>query len=211
MAKVEILGMPLSNYVWTTRIACVEKGVDYELKPVAPHTPDINAIHPLGKMPAMRHGDVTLAESKAILTYIDKAFPGPSLAPADAAGAAQVEQWVSIINTGTDPAIMRSYVLAYLFPGTPDKKPDRARIDAAQPNIEKHMDLLDKAVAPTGYLVGNTFTIADMTLVPILAAANRFPESSSALAKRPNLKKYFDTHIARPSVKSTAPPPPPAA
>lgn len=209
MAKVEILGMALSNYVWSTRIACVEKGVDYELKAVGPHSPEINAIHPLGKMPAMRHGDVELCESKAILSYIDKAFAGPALAPPDAAGAAQVEQWSSIINTATDPAIIRAYVLAYIFPGTPDKKPDRTRIDAAQPNIEKQMDMLDKAVAKTGYLAGNSFTIADMLLMPILAAASRFPESSAALAKHPNLQKYFQTHIARDSVKSTAPPPPP--
>ena len=208
MAKVEILGMALSNYVWSARIGCAEKSVDYELVNARPHSPEINAIHPLGKMPAMRHGDVEVCESKAILSYIDKAFPGPALAPADAVGAAKVEQWASLINTATDPAIMRSYVLAYLFPGTADGKPDRTRVEAALPNIEKQMDLLDKAVAPTGHLVGNSFTIADMLLVPILAAASRFPESGAALAKRPNLQKYLQTHIARDSVKSSAPPPP---
>ncbi len=209
MAKVEILGMALSNYVWSTRIGCAEKGVPHELVNARPHSPEINAIHPLGKMPAMKHGDVTLCESKAILSYIDKAFPGPALAPSDAAGAAKVEQWSSLINTAVDPAIMRSYALAYIFPGTPDGKPDRARVDAAVPNVEKQLDILETAVAPTGFLVGNSFTIADMLLVPILAVASRLPESSAALAKRPALQKYLQTHIARDSVKNTAPPPPP--
>jgi glutathione S-transferase len=42
-----------------------------------PHTPEIDAVHPLGKIPALRHGDVTLAESRAICFYIDHAFGGP--------------------------------------------------------------------------------------------------------------------------------------
>ena len=42
------------------------------------HTPEIDAIHPFGKMPVLRHGDFTLCESKAIATYLDRAFDGPS-------------------------------------------------------------------------------------------------------------------------------------
>ena len=209
MARVEVLGMSLSNYVWSVRIGCAEKGIECELVNARPHSPEISAIHPLGKMPVMKHGDVTLCESRAILGYIDKAFSGPALSPSDPLGAAQVEQWASIVNTAVDPVIMRSYALAYIFPGTADGKPDRARIDAAIPNVEKQMDMLEAAVKPTGYLAGNSFTIADMLLVPILAAASRFPESSAALAKRPHLQKYVETHLARDSVKSTAPPPRP--
>jgi glutathione S-transferase len=47
-------------------MACEEKGVPYDLVPVPPHSPEVEAIHPLGKIPAMRHGDITLCESKAI-------------------------------------------------------------------------------------------------------------------------------------------------
>ena len=62
MPALEILGLPQSNYVWAVRMVCAEKGVPYELKAERPHTPAIDAIHPFGKMPAMRHGDVTLCE-----------------------------------------------------------------------------------------------------------------------------------------------------
>jgi glutathione S-transferase len=44
-----------------------------------PHTPEVVAIHPFGKIPVMRHGDVTLAESRAICGYVDRAFDGPAL------------------------------------------------------------------------------------------------------------------------------------
>ena len=53
MAELEIIGLPLSNYVWTCRIAAAEKGVPYKLTPARPHSPEIDCIHPFGKMPAM--------------------------------------------------------------------------------------------------------------------------------------------------------------
>src|SRR6185312_11665841 len=66
MPELQIIGAPQSNYVWVSRLACHEKGVTYTLVPVMPHTPEVDAVHPLGKIPALRHGNVTLAESRAI-------------------------------------------------------------------------------------------------------------------------------------------------
>ena len=65
MADLEIIGIPLSNYVRSIRMLCEEKGVPYTLKPVPPHSPDVIAIHPAGQIPCLRHGDVALFESKA--------------------------------------------------------------------------------------------------------------------------------------------------
>ena len=64
MSELQIIGVPQSNYVWVTRIACHEKGVSYRLLPVFPHTAEVDAVHPLGKIPALRHGDVTLSADR---------------------------------------------------------------------------------------------------------------------------------------------------
>lgn len=205
MAQVQIIGVPQSNFVWATRIGCVEKGVEHEVVSARPHSPESDAIHPLGKIPSMRHGDFTLFESKAILSYLDAAFDGPALAPRDPAGAALVEQWASFVITATDPAIVRAYVVPIIFPS--GGKVDQARIEAALPGLRKQMDILDKAVAVTGFLVGQSFTIADMLLMPILATASRFPEASAELSQRENLRRYLQTHSERDSVRKTAPPP----
>ena len=77
MSTLEIIGAAPSNYVWVCRIACVEKGVACELKEARPHTPDVDAIHPMGRIPVMRHGDVSLFESRAICAYSDRVFPAP--------------------------------------------------------------------------------------------------------------------------------------
>jgi glutathione S-transferase len=117
----------------------------------------------------------------------------------------QVEQWVSIINTHIDPTWIRQYVGAgYIFPGTPDKSPNRIAIEAALPKMQQQFPVMDKAVK-SGYLVGNSFTLADMDFMPILYYMTKFPESGELLAAHPNLKAYFERHVARKSVQESIP------
>jgi len=209
MAKLEIIGMPQSTFVRAVRMVCEEKGVPYELTMARPHSPEINAVHPLGRIPGMRHGDLALYESKAIATYIDGTFDGPKVIPENPTKAAHVEQWVSLINTGFDPVMMRQYLLSYLFPKGADGKPDRAVIDAAIPVMEKQFGIIDQAVAKTGHLVGDSFTFADIDLMPILFYMHRPSESAEMLKSHKNLATYYAKHSERPSFKNTVPPPPP--
>jgi glutathione S-transferase len=206
MAELELIGGALSNFVWTCRMALAEKGVPYKLTGVMPHTPEVVAIHPFGKIPVMRHGNVALAESRAICGYIDRAFDGPALISADAVKAAETEQWVSIVNTTIDPLWMRQYLAAYIFPGTPDGAPNRPVIEAALPKMEKQFPMMDRAVA-SGYLAGETFTLADMYFTPILYYMRRGPESAAMLDASANLKSYLARNLARPCMQATMPPP----
>ena len=81
---------------------------------------------------------------RAICRYIDDAFEGPRLVPAEPAAAAQVEQWVSIVNTHVDPIWLRQYAGAYMFPGTPDGSPNRPVIDAALAKMEQQFAVMDR-------------------------------------------------------------------
>ena len=205
MPELELIGAAPSNYVWTCRIALAEKGVPYRHNEARPHTPEVDAIHPFGKIPVMRHGAVTLCESRAICGYIDNAFDGPKLAPADCAKAAQVEQWVSIVNTHIDPLWVRQYLRAHFFPKTPDGSPERDTIEAALPKMEQQFATMERAVAKTGHLVGDTFTVADMNFIPILFYMGKKPESSALLQRMPGLQGYVERHMARKSVQESAP------
>jgi glutathione S-transferase len=209
MATVEILGFAPSSYTRVARMACEEKGVAYELKQMPPHSPEVLAIHPFGKIPALRHGDFELCESKAIADYIDRSFDGPPLFPSDPRDRARAEQWVSIVNTMVDPLMIRTYLFGYFFPKTDDGKPNRAAIDGALPALREQIAILDKAVAPTGHLAGDRFSFADINLMVILAYVKMFPEGAEALAGAKSLAAYYERHAQRPSFKNTLPPPPP--
>jgi len=206
MPELEIIGGPQSNFVWVTRIVCAEKGIPHKSVAVMPHTSEVDAIHPLGKIPAMRHGDVTLCESRAICLYIDRTFDGPSLIPSDTRQAAASEQWVSLICTGIDPGSWRPYAGGYFFPQTADGSPNRALIDPAIPKLEQHIALLDRAVAG-GHLAAGRFTLADAYAIPILYYLRMLPESGAMLARTKSLGGYLAKHLERPSVRDTIPPP----
>ena len=128
MATLEIIGAPQSNFVRTARMACMEKGVPYTLTSARPHSPDVDAIHPFGKIPVMRHGDFSLCETKAICSYIDLAFDGPPLIPRDPTGAARTEQWISLVNTGFD-LVVRTPVSRGVFLLRPSRRRSRSHED----------------------------------------------------------------------------------
>ena len=209
MATLEIIGAPQSNFVRTTRIACMEKGVPYTLTPARPHTPEVDAIHPFGKIPAMRHGDVALYESRAICSYVDMAFDGPPLVPRDPAGAARAEQWISLHNTSFDPVMVRQYLLGYFFSGLPDGAPDRAKIEAALPTMRTMFAMLDRELGTRPYLAGDAWTLADAFLLPTMHYMRLMPESGEMVKDSPNVAAWFDRVVSRPSGKETEPPPMP--
>ena len=210
MPNVEIIGFAPSTYVRVVRMACEEKAIPYDLTPAPPHSPDVAAIHPFGKIPVMRHGDFELCESKAIATYLDLSFPGPKLIPSEPRQAALTEQWVSLVNTRIDTTLVRTYLFHYLFPKTADGKPDRTAIDAVVPAMQEEIGLLDRAVSKGGYLAGDTLTFADLNVMPILYYLKNFPEAGQAIAGGKSLPAYYDRMAERPSFKNTVPPPPPA-
>ncbi len=182
-----------------------EKGVPYKLTSVMPHTPEVDAIHPFGKIPAMRHGDVTLARIAGDLRLhrprIRRAAPrSPPIRQGRAGRAVGVDrQHARSIRSGS-----ANMWRAYIFPGTPD----RARTArASTPRCRRwnsNFPVMDEAVK-SGYLVGNSFTLADMNFMPILFYMTKFPESGELLARHHNLKAYFERHVARKSVQRHTP------
>ena len=206
MSDLEIIGVPFSNYVRSVRMLCEEKGVAYQLTPSRPHTPEVNAISPAGQIPVMRHGSVALFESKAIASYIDKAFPGPKFIPDDAVAGAKVEQWVAYGNIKVDRWIMRELVVPSVF-FDKAKGPDTAKINASLPEIDKCAKVLDDALAKSPYLAGDSITYADMNVIPMLATAMLYPPGKEVLGKYKHLMAYVGRVTERASYKSTAPPP----
>jgi glutathione S-transferase len=209
MPNPEIIGSLRSTYTRVVCMVCEEKGIEYVLTQTQLGAPEIRAIHPFGKMPVLRHGDFEVCESKAIATYLDRSFPGLQLIPSDPRLAALTEQWVSLVNTMMDATLIRTYLLAYALPKTADGKPDRRTIDAVTPAVREQIAILNKAVARTGYLVGDQFTFADINLLPILYHVRQLPEAAEALAGATDLSGYYDRHAVRPSFARTIPPPGP--
>jgi glutathione S-transferase len=206
LAEIEIFGVPQSNFTRAVRIVCEEKLITYKHHAVAPHSLEVAAIHPLGKIPILRHGEVTLAESWPIVSYLDRLFPeNPMIHVGTPALSAQVEQWLSIVLTAIDPVFVRQYAFAYLFPQTSDRSVDRAAVDATLPKMTQLIGMLDARVSDLQFLAAGRFTFADALLLCTLAPIRLFPEGATALSSAHYLTRYFEQHSARPSFLKTDP------
>lgn len=200
---LEIIGFSRSNFVRSVRMVAEEKGVPYDLVPELPHSDAVKALNPTGKIPAMRHDGFELTESLAIAEYLDAAFDGSKLIPADLRAAANVRRWMAFAATEADQLLMRNYVVEYAFNKDKDGNVVRTKIDPALKRFPKMFRTLDAAVAG-GYFGGTEFSMADCFIAPILNAVNLFPEGKEALAGSPALAAYFAKMQARPSFAATA-------
>lgn len=205
-APVELFGTPFSNFVRGVRIAIAEKGLPYAFHPVRPHSPEAFAVHPLGLVPGLRHGEVAIGESQAVIAYLDGLWPETPMGPSGpAAETAEIAQWISIVATAVDRILVRRYVVPYAFPKGPGGTPDRAAIDAVLPELRTMFTMLDARLDGRDYLAANRFTFADALLLASLNPALRQPEAAEIAAETPALARYFALHSHRPSFLETAP------
>ncbi len=204
-ANVALLGDPRSTYTRTARMGLAEKGVRYALEVAGPTAPEVAAVHPFARIPAFRDGDLQLFETSAILRYVNEAFPGPSLLPGNIRDRARCEQWVSAINAYCYDAMVRRYVLQYVFPKGADGKPDRGVIDAALPQIARQLAIFDAAYGDKNLLAGANLSLADLFLAPILAYLSAMPEGKDLMKAAPNVARAQAVMRERASFRDTEP------
>lgn len=201
---IEIFGSPQSNFVRAVRMVASEKGLAYVHHPVRPHSADALAVHPLGLVPGLRHGEIRLGESQAIVAYLDRLKSDPPMGPAGSpAEAAEIAQWISIVATSVDRIVVRRYVVPYVLPETADGLPDRAAIEAVLPELRYVLSVLNARLKCRDFLASNRFTFADVLLLTTLSPARRFTEFAALIAEAAELLRYFDLHAKRLSFVET--------
>lgn len=197
MANLILFGVPASSYVRTARMVCIEKNVPHTLEPVDFGGPQHEKVHPWRRVPAMHHGDVHLYETSAIIRYVDEIGTGPSLVPATPAARGRMEQVISAVNSYVYDSLIKKYALVYI--NAKDAPPDRAKLDAALPALKRDLAVLDAAHAGQPYAAGDTLSLADLLLAPIVQTVGMFPEGRAALDGAPNLVRVYDKVRARDS------------
>ena len=115
--------------------------------------PDYLSINPMGKVPAIRHGDAVVTECAAICAYLADAFPGAGLAPPPEERGAYY-RWMFFAAGPLEAAVTnRSLGL---------EVPDEKRGMVGYGSFETVMDTLQQAVAAGPYIAGERFTAADV-------------------------------------------------
>lgn len=202
---VTLYGFPQSTFVRTARMALAEKGVDYALQPIRPGTPEARELHPFGRVPVLRHGDILLYETAAIARYVDEAFPGPALQPAEPLARAQMEKWISIVCSYMDPVTTRRIVLERLLAPRLGRKPNEAAIRDALPHADRQLSVLEADLADRPFLAGEAISLADLFVYPVVFYVAYLPEARSLLGGREAIGRWRSRIEERPSCKATVP------
>jgi glutathione S-transferase len=201
---VKLYGVAGSPNVRGAMLGLAEKGVNYELVEVLPpfKAPDHLARNPFGRVPAFEHDGFILYETQAILRYVDRAFPGPALQPAIAQEAARMDQILGVIDCYLfetwSGVIGFERLIATSFFGRPC---DLERVDAAMPMARVCAEALE-ALISAPYLTGETFSLADIRLMPHFDWLRQTPEGEAILAGKSRLVEWFQLVSERPSAKT---------
>lgn len=161
---------PFSTFARRATIALIEKkipyeGVEIDMAKREHKAPEYLALNPYGRVPTLVEDDLTLYESTAILNYLEATHPTPPLVPSDAKNRARVDMHMKLCDlqlarqTGT-----------IIFPKRflPEERWDRAAMDQAKGEIEKHLGILETELAGKDYLVADTYTLAEVCYTPFV-------------------------------------------
>jgi glutathione S-transferase len=188
-----------------------ELGVPYEIRfyrrdaktMLAP--PELLAVHPLGKSPVISDGDLTLAESGAIVEYLAGRYGEGRLLPAAGTpGRLRYTYWMHFAEGSAMPPLLLKLVFDRMEKGPmpffarPVAKAiaGRARSSFIEPQIRRHLDFMEGELAKSEWFAGAQFSAADIQMsFPLEAAAAR----GGLNASRPKLMAFLQRIHARPA------------
>jgi len=174
-----------------------EMGLDYEYFPVHPRSgetlkPEFLKINPRHKVPVLRHGDMIIVESAAIIQYLSEAFDPPAdmYVPRDAAGRARLNEWCYFIMSELDATslylIRRHLGLKHIYGEAP-----RAVEEARKYFSEQLGAVVDRVAATGPFLLADGFSVADILMITCLdwATDEKIDLPASATAYRDRLRQ----------------------
>lgn len=208
MATITIHGWAPSTYTRTARMYCLEKGIDHALEPIEMGSDAHRALHPFAKIPIMDHGDFRLYETPAIGRYVDEAFDGPPLQPADPGARAVMTQWISVLEDYLYDAMIRGVVAPRVVYPMRGLEPDEKLIAASMPKVVDQLAVLDKGLTGLAYFAGDAPSLADWLVEPVITYLRNTPDAGAAVNGSKNVAAWHDRMMARPSFAATMPPPP---
>ena len=178
-----------------------ELGVPYEhiktdFRGGGTRTPDYLKINPNGHVPALQDGDLTLFESMAINLYLAMKY-NQGLWPAAVEDQARAIQWSIWGMTEVEPHLLAALLNRAVFPE--DKRDEAKAAKGVETLAAGPFRILNDALAGKTYLVGDKFSVADVSLSALLSWTKGARADMSAF---PNISAWLAAQLARPAYKA---------
>lgn len=197
-----LYGSSLSPFVRKVLAFAAEKGIELEVLAVGPGdpNPDFRAASPFGKMPGFADGDYRLADSSAIIHYLEAKHPEPVLIPADPKLRGRTiwfDEFSDTILAACGAKMFFNRVVAPRFLKRPGN--EEAAASAERDELPPILDYLETVVPDgDGYLVGDSLTLADIAVASPFANLGHL-DCQLDPARHGRTRAYVERILARPS------------
>jgi glutathione S-transferase len=172
-----------------------ELQIDYELVRVeyddgSMRTPEFLEVSPLGKIPALRDGELTVSDTPAIAIYLADKFKTVDMAPGiHDPRRGEYLRWLIFQSTAIDPAMLQAGL-----------KFETKRQQAGWGDVDTVVDALETRLEKADpFLFGDWFTAADLLVGGALGWATSF----GLFEMRPNMARYVEATTSRPAFMRT--------
>lgn len=195
--------VPLSPFCRKVRLVLAEKKIEVELvdERYWENPPDLKRRNPAGKVPVLRYRGNMLAESQAIVEFLDETVPDPSLMPRSPQERHEVRRlcaWFDDkFNTeATKPILHERVWRKVLRQGYPDSRAVKDGLRA----IREHMDYLSTLLDARRWLAGNSLSLADFTAAAHFSCLDYISDVDWDQSE--TLKNWYATIKSRPAFRS---------
>ena len=199
---MKLYGGSRSPFFRKVRVVLEEKGIPYEIEGLVPipKTPELLALHPMGKIPILRDGDVVVPDSSVICAYLERAHPAPALYPQDAAELAAALFLEEYSDTRMSEVIGGINFETFVKPQILKQEGDPARIAELRARLPELFDYLESRLPADREWLLPRFGIADIAVGAQLQGlvfngaeidATRWPRTATyrrAIEARPSFK-----------------------
>ena len=199
-----LYGSSISPFVRKVLAFAGEKGIEMDVRPVGvgDPSPAFRAASPLGKMPALDDDGYFLADSSAIVHYLEAKHPMPVLIPADPKARGRVIWFDEYGDTVIMACAAKMFFNRVVAPRFLKRAGDLEMAAAAERDeLPKVLGYLESVVPAEGYLVGESLTLADLAIASPLANL-AYMDMEIDASRYPRTKAFAERTLVRPSFAS---------
>ena len=202
---MQVFGSMISPFVRKVCVVIEEKGLPYEVIAMRPHADDpaFRAASPLGKIPAMIDGDCSLADSSAIVAYIDAKHPHPPMMPQAPEARGQTVWYDEFADTVVAPPCIQVLFNRFLAPKVRQQAGDEAKAAQNAAELPRALDYLEGVAPESGWLVKADFTVADIAVASVLRSLDYVGFGPDA-SVRPRTAAWYARVAERPAWQRVA-------
>jgi glutathione S-transferase len=194
---LKIFGNPFSTCTRKVLMTAAETGTPHELvvidfaKGEHKHEQHVRR-QPFGRVPALEDDGFEMYESRAMCRYIDRKSGG-KLVPTDLKAYARMEQWISV-----ETQEFSAHAMKFIYNDVFKRPQDAAVLEAAGKALETTCTTMDKQLAQSPFIAGETFTLADVCFMPYFEYG-MISASKEILAKHRHLSAWWSKISERPA------------